>query len=59
LLLSSVAPAGRTYVGTIPVRFTLDGLAAVDAWINQQNEEISGSEAIRRLVERGLKCRGK
>jgi len=52
-------PAGRTYVGTIPVRFTPDGLAAVDAWINQQDEEISRSEAIRRLVERGLKYRGK
>jgi hypothetical protein len=52
-------PAGRTYVETIPVRFTEDELAAVSAWINQQSEEISRSEAIRRLVGRGLKYRGK
>jgi hypothetical protein len=48
-------PPGRAYVETIPVRFTPDGLKAVDAWINQQDEEVSRSEAIRRLVERGLK----
>ncbi len=47
-------PPGRT-----PVRFTEDGLAAVDSWINQQHAEISRSEAIRCLVERGLKHRGK
>jgi len=52
-------PAGRTYVGTIPVRFTPDDLEAVDVWINQQDEEISRSEGIRRLVKRGLKYRGK
>jgi hypothetical protein len=48
-------PPGRTYVETIPVRFTPDGLAAVDAWVDRQGEEVSRSEAIRRLVELGLK----
>jgi hypothetical protein len=52
-------PAGRTYVGTIPVRFTPDGVAAVDEWIKKQGEQISRSEAIRRLVERGLNYKGK
>jgi hypothetical protein len=52
-------PAGRTYRETIPVRLTEDAITAIDAWIDQQVDEISRSEAIRRLIERGLKYRGK
>jgi hypothetical protein len=48
-------PPGRAYGATIPVRFTKEGLAAVDAWAEQQNEKgISRSEAIRRLVDQAL-----
>ena len=52
-------PLGRIYRETIPVRLTEDALAAIDAWIDQQIDAISRSEAIRRLIERGLKYRGK
>ncbi len=45
---------------TIGVRM-LDGrIAALDAWIAKQKEpELSRPEAIRRLVELGLKAKGK
>jgi hypothetical protein len=33
--------------------------AAVEAWARQQNDEPGRSEAIRRLVEIGLKAKGK
>jgi metal-responsive CopG/Arc/MetJ family transcriptional regulator len=52
-------PVGRTYRETIPVRLTEDAITAIDAWIDQQVDEISRSEAIRRLIERGLKYKGK
>jgi hypothetical protein len=38
------------------MRFTVDQLAAVDAWRREQPDLPSRSEAIRRLVERGLKA---
>jgi hypothetical protein len=34
-------------------------IAAIDAWIAMQESEISRPEAIRRLVEIGLKAKGK
>ncbi len=34
-------------------------IAAIDAWIAMQEAEISRPEAIRRLVELGLKGKGK
>jgi hypothetical protein len=34
-------------------------IAAIDAWIAMQDAEISRPEAIRRLVELGLKAKGK
>jgi hypothetical protein len=34
-------------------------VAAIDAWIAKENVEISRPEAIRRLVEIGLKAKGK
>jgi hypothetical protein len=34
-------------------------LAAVDGWISKQKDELSRPEAIRRLVEMGLKAKGK
>ena len=33
-------------------------LAALDAWLSKQRDEISRLEAIRRLVELGLKRKG-
>jgi hypothetical protein len=52
-------PPGRTYGETIPVRLTEDAIAAIDEWIERQDGALSRSEAIRRLIERGLKYRGK
>ncbi len=49
-------PPGRTYRETIPVRLTEQAVAAVDKWIDRQREAMSRSEAIRRLLERGLAC---
>jgi len=34
-------------------------VAAIDAWISAQGSEMSRPEAIRRLVELGLKAKGK
>jgi hypothetical protein len=34
-----------------------DQLAALDAWITRQDEDISRPEAIRRLIELGLKAK--
>jgi cytochrome c553 len=47
-------PAGRRYRQTIPVRLSDDTVAAIDAWIDQQRETMSRTEAIRRFIERGL-----
>jgi len=47
--------AGRPQV----VRMHGQQIAAIDAWIAMQDAEISRPEAIRRLVELGLKAKGK
>jgi hypothetical protein len=45
---------------TIGVRMLDDPLAALDAWIAKQKEpELTRPEAIRRLVELGLRVKGK
>jgi cytochrome c553 len=41
------------------VRMHDQQIAAIDAWIAMQEAEISRPEAIRRLVELGLKGKGK
>ena len=41
------------------VRMHDQQIAAIDAWIAMHDEEVSRPEAIRRLVELGLKARGK
>ena len=41
------------------IRLSDQFIARVDAWAAQQSEEIGRSEAIRRLVELGLKAKGK
>jgi hypothetical protein len=47
-----------TGLGTlIGVRLLDKPLAAIDAWILKQGEDISRPEAIRRLVELGLKAK--
>jgi hypothetical protein len=52
-------PSGTTYRETIPVRLTKEAAATVDAWAKRQNEEgISRSEAIRRLVDWALAAEG-
>ena len=50
-----------TGMGTlIGVRLLDDPLATLDAWISRQKEPgLSRPEAIRRLVELGLKAKGK
>lgn len=50
-------PRGRPPVGStaITVRLTPDQLAALDAYIEKQKDSPGRPEAIRRLVERGLK----
>lgn len=47
-----------TGTGTvIGVRMLDDRLAAIDAWIAKRGEDIGRPEAIRRLVELGLKAK--
>ena len=41
------------------VRMHDQQIAAIDAWVALQDAEISRPEAIRRLVELGLKAKGK
>jgi hypothetical protein len=49
-----------TGMGTlIGVRLLGKPLAAIDAWILKQDEDISRPEAIRRLVEIGLQSKSK
>jgi hypothetical protein len=48
-------PAGIKYGETIPARFEPATMAALDAWADAH--EVSRSEAIRRLVELGLKAK--
>jgi hypothetical protein len=50
-------PTGQRFRETIPVRLTPEAMAAIDDWIARQAEPPSRSEAIRQLIERGLKHR--
>jgi hypothetical protein len=53
--------AGRPATGNDPVRairLSDEFLAEVDAWAAKQDDEPGRSEAIRRLVELGLKAKG-
>jgi hypothetical protein len=50
-------PAGIKFGETIPARFEPATVAALDAWAVMH--EVSRSEAIRRLVEIGLKAKAK
>ena len=43
----------------IPVMMAATDVAAIDAWRRKQDDLPSRSEAIRRLVELGLKAKGK
>jgi hypothetical protein len=52
--------AGRPATGKDPVRtmrLSDDFMAKVDAWASQQDDQPGRSEAIRRLVELGLKAK--
>lgn len=48
-------PVGVSFTETIPARLTPEIAKALDAWAAKQ--EVSRSEAIRRLVEIGLKAK--
>ena len=50
-------PTGVKYAGTIPARFEIESMKSLDAWAKEHG--VSRSEAIRRLVEIGLKAKGK
>ena len=50
-------PAGVKYGETIPVRFEPETVEAVDSWAAWAG--VSRSQAIRRLVELGLKAKQK
>jgi hypothetical protein len=52
---------GRPPVGAIliGVRVPPAGVAELDAWIKKNEPDLSRPEAIRRLVEIGLKAKGK
>jgi hypothetical protein len=54
--------SGRKATGTDPartIRLSDEFIATVDAWAAGQDHQPSRSEAIRRLVELGLKVKGK
>ena len=54
--------SGRPATGKAPtrtLRLTDEFIANVDAWAASQDDEPGRSEAIRRLVELGLKAKGK
>jgi hypothetical protein len=48
-------PPGIKYGGTIPARFEISTMEMLDAWA--EKHEVTRSEAIRRLVELGLKAK--
>jgi hypothetical protein len=48
-------PAGLKYAGAIPARFEIETMKSLDAWADEH--DVSRSEAIRRLVEIGLKAK--
>jgi hypothetical protein len=55
-----IRPLGTVVYTIVGVRMLDRPLAALDAWIaNQKEPELSRPEAIRRLVEIGLKAKGK
>jgi len=49
-------PRAKTTGALLGVRLQPNQLAALDAWIAAQPEPVSRPEAVRRLVERGLKA---
>ncbi|TAJ91241.1 MAG: ribbon-helix-helix protein, CopG family [Reyranella sp.] len=52
---------GRPATGKDPLvgaRFPQDLIDAIDAWAAKAGDDVSRSEAIRRLVEIGLKAKG-
>jgi hypothetical protein len=62
LVLPEPKKGGRPATGRDPVRairLSDDFLAKVDAWAAKQGDEPGRSEAIRRLVELGLKVKSK
>ncbi len=48
-------PSGIKYGGAIPARFAISTIEMLDAWAVKH--KVSRSEAIRRLVELGLKAK--
>jgi len=53
---------GRPATGVDPlvgVRFPQGAIDAIDAWAAKAGDDVSRSEAIRRLVDLGLKAKGK
>jgi hypothetical protein len=52
-------PPGRTYEKTMMLRFDQAWIDAIDTWRNQQPDKPTKADAIRTLVERGMKYRGK
>ena len=48
-------PPGVKYAETIPARFEIEAMKLLDAWAKKH--DVSRSEAIRRLVELGLKVK--
>jgi hypothetical protein len=52
-------PKGRVQDKQLLMRVTAEFLETVDKWRKEQPDVLTRSDAIRRLVERGLKYRGK
>jgi metal-responsive CopG/Arc/MetJ family transcriptional regulator len=50
-------PAGQRFRETIPVRLTPDMIKTVDAWARRN--DVSRSQAIRDLIEAGLKAKAR
>ena len=50
-------PPGIKYGGAVPTRFEISTMEALDTWAKKH--DVSRSEAIRRLVELGLKAKVK
>jgi len=55
--ISNIRKRGRPPTGSVGVYVKLppDQLAALDSWIKHQPDELSRPEAVRRLMEIGLK----
>jgi len=52
-------PEGRVQDTQLQMRASADFIQAIDDWREQQPDQPPRSVAIRRLIERGLKYRGK